>query len=273
MRLLLAQFFRFLFKFDFFKKRHFGIHKKIIRPKNLFKGLVLDIDHNGFKLRLHIEDWIQENLFFLGEYERAELIAMSHCLKEQSVLIDVGANFGIYSLTASKTISNQGKIFAFEPFSENFKKLSVNVALNGLSQIHLEKMAVGNEDGTAIIYYDQTERNLGMATLNPVDGAVNETIPVVKLDTYVANHQIERIDFIKIDVEGSEYAAIMGMIGTLQKHKPILLVEIWDNTAKPNVENVLIELGYQKFYINNSGDLTTNNTNPNRKNYIFKIIN
>jgi FkbM family methyltransferase len=104
-------------------------------------------------------------------------------LKEKSVFIDIGANFGIYSLYASKIISNQGKIIAFEPFSENYKKLEVNIQLNGLNQIQIEKMAVGDADSSTIIYYDKKERNLGMATLNPVEGAIKETVTIIKLDS------------------------------------------------------------------------------------------
>jgi FkbM family methyltransferase len=270
MKFLFAKFFRFIFKFNFFKKKYFGIHKKIFKPNNIFKGLVFDVDHNGHKYRLHIEDWIQENLFFLREYEKAELIAMSDCLKEKSVFIDIGANFGIYSLYASKIISNQGKIIAFEPFSENYKKLEVNIQLNGLNQIQIEKMAVGDADSSTIIYYDKKERNLGMATLNPVEGAIKETVTIIKLDSYIKAQKIGRIDFIKIDIEGFEYAAIMGMKKTIQEHKPILLIEILDNLSSPSAEELLMELGYEKFYINNEGKMGKENTNRNRKNFIFK---
>ena len=80
MRLILAKFFRFLFHFEFFRSKFFGIHQKIFDRFNLFRGQVDHIKYQDFKLEVKLDDWIQENLFFLGKYEEAELKVVQNIL-------------------------------------------------------------------------------------------------------------------------------------------------------------------------------------------------
>lgn len=145
MRTLLAEIFRLLFKVDFFRKRHFGVHTKIIKPLGLFKGVTRKINYKGFKIELQIEDWIQENIYFLGDYEKAELQVLNRMLKPGDVFVDVGANFGLYSINAARIVEKNGQILSFEPFSESFDALKRNIVNNNISQITLENFAVGEK--------------------------------------------------------------------------------------------------------------------------------
>jgi FkbM family methyltransferase len=273
MKTLLAKAFRQLFKIKFFKRKFYGVHQRIFKPFKLFNKVVCTINYNGFKLNLKIDDWIQENIFFLGEYEKAELIALEHHLKPGDTFLDLGANLGLYSLHASRFVGEKGKVISFEPFSVNYNALKEHIAINQLTNVCLEKLAVGKETGTITMYLDEKEGNLGMVTANYIENAREEVVDIVSIDEYLDLNPIKSVDFIKIDIEGFEYPTLLGLENTLKKHRPTLLIEILEDEASAqNDEKVhvfLNGLGYTKNFISDNGALSNSPTNLLRKNYLF----
>jgi len=275
MRILLAKLFRVLFKIKYIRNRFFGIYKRIFKPFNLFKEVICKVLYEDFKLILHIDDWIQQNIYFLGEYEKAELKTLGNFLSANSVFIDLGANFGLYTLYASKLVGENGKVISFEPFGENFKSLTRNIEINKLANVLAEKLAVGEKEGTIHLYCDIEEKNLGMVSANYIENAYHEQVSIVSLDTYFDNKSIDRIDFIKIDIEGFEYPALLGMKNLLVKFHPTLLIEILNNEESTEYEekifNYLNNLGYKKYFIDDKGNLSDRESNHKRMNYLFTI--
>lgn len=272
MKIVLAVIFRLLFKIKFLKKRYFGIHKRIFKPFNLFNGVTRTKRCNGLLMYLHIDDWIQENLYFLGEYEKAELKSIDQFLTNDGVFIDIGANIGLFTLHATKVVSN-GQIISFEPFPSNFKSLTKNVALNKLSNICMENMAIGEKEGTINLYYDEKEKNLGMVSAISIEGGIQKEVKVTSLDSYLKNESFTKIDLIKIDIEGFEYSALLGMKNTLRTYHPSLLIEILNDnkslTHQLKCEDLLKGFGYNKYFIDDDGNLSENETNVERMNYIY----
>lgn len=273
MRILLAKFFRLLFKLNMLKPKFFGVHQRIFKRYNLFQGVVQTIDYNGFQLTLHIDDWIQENIYFLGAYEKAELKAVSGILRPGDVFLDLGANLGLYSLHASRIVGESGKVISFEPFSTNFNALKEHVAMNQLSNVQLEKLAVGKESGMITLYLNESEGNLGMVTASYIENAIKEEVKIVSIDAYRKEKKLQKVDFIKIDIEGFEYPTLLGMENTLNAYLPSILIEILDESKSPQNENkvevYLMGFGYKKFYINDNGELSETDENPVRRNYLF----
>lgn len=275
MRILLAKAFRQLFKINYFKLKFFGIHQRIFKPSKLFKGLVCTVNYSGFKLNLKLDDWIQENIFFLGEYENAELKMLEKHLKPGDTFIDLGANLGIYTLHASRIVGEKGKVISFEPFSINHNAIKKHIEINTLSNVRLEKLAVGSESGTITMYLDETEGNLGMVTANYIENAKEETVEIVSIDEYLKSKPLQKIDFIKIDIEGFEYPTLLGLKNTLEKYHPAILIEILEDSGTTQndekVHEFLYNLGYIKQFITDHGDLSTAPTALYRKNYLFTI--
>lgn len=273
--MFLAYFFRLLFKFNFFRKRFFGIHTRIFKPYNLFKGVVCQATIYNLKLNLQIDDWIQENIFFLGEYEKAELLTLSTLLKKDDVLLDIGANIGLYSLYASKIIGDNGKIISFEPFEQNFQSFTKNISLNSFTNIQVEKKAVGAENGTINLYYNQDEKNLGMVSTQSIENSISEKVLIISIDQFLEASKTKKIDFVKIDIEGHEFKALKGMQNTLLKYKPTILIEILvENKSIDNKEFIhefLVDLGYHKYFINDNGSISNKESNSMRRNFIYKI--
>jgi FkbM family methyltransferase len=275
MRIILAKIFRQLFKLQFFRIRFYGIHQRIFKPYNLFKGVVCSVNYNGFILQLKLDDWIQENIFFLGEYEKAELKVLANHLKPGEVFLDLGANLGVFTLHASKIVGKSGKVISFEPFSINHNALVEHIRINNLLNVKIEKLAVGSEPGSITLYLDESEDNLGMVTANYVENAVVEKVEIVSIDGYLETHSQETINFIKIDIEGFEYATLLGLENTLKKHQPKILIEILDDLeteeAQEKVHEFLYNLGYKKLFITDEGELSEIPTCLHRKNYLFTM--
>jgi hypothetical protein len=113
LRELLAFSFRTLFRIKFIRPTYFGFYKRLFKPFRLFRGVRKKINYRqGIQLELDIDDWIQQNLYFLSEYEEKEIRFLEHYLKEGDVFIDLGANIGLYSLVASRLVGRKGKVYA-----------------------------------------------------------------------------------------------------------------------------------------------------------------
>ena len=274
MRIIIAIIFRFLFKKDILKNSSFfGIYKRIFKPLNLFKGITMEIKYNQLQLILHIEDWIQQNIYFLGEYEKPELKTIQLFLKKDSTFIDLGANFGLYTLNASRLIGKKGNIISFEPFSKNYKSLMDNITINNLQNVQTEKLAIGEKNGNINLYYDERENNLGMVSTKNIENSSKEQVKIVSIDSYLQNKYLSHIDLIKIDIEGFEYSALKGMRATLIRYKPTILIEILNeeepNTNTRKIHTLLNDLNYSKYFIDDNGNLSKSEINSNRFNYIF----
>ncbi|PCI07112.1 MAG: hypothetical protein COB73_08790 [Flavobacteriaceae bacterium] len=272
-RIVLAKIFKFLFELNFVKDKYFGLYKRVFKPFNLFKGVVVKGSFNGLTLMLHIDDWIQSQLYFLGEYEMAELKTLNAFLNDKSVFVDLGANLGLFSLYASQLVGEKGQVISFEPFKKNYEALSDNVSINNLLNIQIENLAIGEKDSFVNLYYDSNEMNLGMVSTSYIDNAYVEKINVITLDSYFEQNSISRLDFIKIDIEGHEYKALLGMNDILIRFHPTILIEILNNADvsinKKNIYNYLENLGYKKYFINNEGGVSKVQTDSKRQNYIF----
>lgn len=135
--------------------------------------------------------------------------------------LDVGANIGLSSL-CMLDIFPQANVVAFEPSKENFAILSQNIALNGLeARVRVEELAVGDREGELGFDFNP---DFAAGSRISADATGSYKVKVVTLDGYLQNAG-ERLDFIKIDVEGHEIAALHGARQTLAKHKPVVFFE------------------------------------------------
>lgn len=277
MKKKLAKILRVFFRCKLLKAIHFGIYQKIMKPLNLFKGLTCKVKHNDFLLELNIDDWIQHNIYFLGEYSASELKLLDKFLQQGAVFIDVGANIGLFTLHASRLVGNTGRVISFEPFSTNFTSLTNHIRINELVNVRAEKLALGSKNDFVNLYYNPDEQNLGMVSTHQTEHCIIEQTNIVSLDTYIKDNPVSRIDLIKIDVEGHEYEALIGMQNMLIKHRPTIIIEILEdneslaakNGNSKKINSYLEDLGYNKYFIGNHGDISKKETHPKRKNYLF----
>lgn len=125
-------------------------------------------------------------------------------LRPDDIFVDVGANIGYLTITGAKAVGPNGKVFSFEPHPRVFRYLKENVALNGLSNVTVRNLAIGNTDGTVDLLecpVDDTQNCVAHGK-----GAV--AIPIVSLDDALPHE--EAVALLKIDVEGYEKFVLEG---------------------------------------------------------------
>lgn len=161
--------------------------------------------------------------FKLG-FESQDISTVLKLLPKNPVVIDIGANFGIYSVVIASTFRNS-EIHSFEPVPHTSTLLRSNVKRNCVdAQITINNAAVGSESGHLMITTDRYAGNY-LLTGNCYDGT-SQDVPVIRLDDYVAEKGLSRVDFIKCDVEGAELLVMKGARKTLELMHPIIMLEI-----------------------------------------------
>jgi FkbM family methyltransferase len=179
-----------------------------------------------------------------------DLDVLPFFLKSGGSMIDVGANYGLFSLAASKLTGPSGRVLAFEPAERTHALLLKNVELNGLRNVDVLRVALSNSSGSARLYHhdDPTRNSLGQ-----MPGGDFEDVPLGTLDNIVKDRGILSVDFLKIDVEGADELVCRGSSELLAKHKPTVLFE--DNAGSASAlglrphgtRGLLRELGYTFF--------------------------
>jgi FkbM family methyltransferase len=181
---------------------------------------------------LDLGEGIDFAIYLLGAFERSSIRAYTRLIKPGAVVVDVGANIGAHTLPFAQLVGPGGHVFAFEPTSYAFNRLQRNLSLNPAlaRRVSAYQAMLAEQSGDvpdADLYARwplrlETEArhstHLGVAT--STEGA-----EVVSLDDWAARHNISRIDFVKIDVDGHECRVLRGARETLRRFRPSLLVE------------------------------------------------
>jgi FkbM family methyltransferase len=244
---------------------------------NLFKGVHKRILYrNKFLLLLEIEDWIQQNIYFLNEYEEREIRFVEQYLKQGDVFIDVGAHIGLFSLVASGKVGQEGRVYSFEPTKKNLSSLQNHIHTNQIGNIIAEPLAVSDKEQELNLFLDENKMNSGSATSYTDSFTKKETVLSTSLDHYFANKKTPPVKLIKIDIEGGEYLALLGMKNILKKDKPALLIEInhQPHYGHDNLEAFLSGLGYKKYFIAEDSSLARERSVYDKsRNYLFSCLN
>lgn len=167
-------------------------------------------------------------------------------LQRGDIVIDCGAYVGAFSLYAAKIIGNDGMVIAFEPDIINYKKLINNIKLNDMKNITVINCGVWNEN-TILKFYSRPNDPQCSSLFNDTYGEIID-IPVVTIDKELEKRYINRVNFIKMDIEGAEIEAIKGAESTLKNNALNLAIasyHIVDGQKTCFVlEKLLFKLGY-----------------------------
>jgi FkbM family methyltransferase len=246
------------------KKLFFSFWKLFGTPReNIFRHLNF---HGTFKVnadqnhafRMWSNGYQLENEIFWGglyyRYEKVSINLWKELCKHSKVIMDVGANSGVYTLVA-KAMNKDADVHAFEPIERVFNTLEKNIQINSF-HVSTVKKALSNGDGTAIIYDVNTPNQYAASLSRNVFGSDvhEEVIETIRLDSYIRQNQITGIDLIKIDVERHEPEVLTGMGSYLHTMKPAMLIEIVEEENAQRILSIIGDIGYLFFDINeNSG--------------------
>ncbi|MBD1847251.1 FkbM family methyltransferase [Cyanobacteria bacterium FACHB-63] len=197
---------------------------------------------NHCVLQCDLRDHVQRQIYFLGTYEPIEAYLFCQLLKPGMTVIDAGASIGQYTLLAATGVGQAGTVHSFEPVSSTFSQLRRNVETNRLTNVHLNQAGLWHKSTSISLGLSpEMMQNFGAYSIGVLDQATEVSAIALTLDEYVEQHRIQKIDFIKMDIEGAEYAALMGMQGIIERDRPLFLMEINASTLE--------RLGYQKSQI------------------------
>lgn len=258
---------KWIFKYLPFKKQLFMLIRLVSNPperiwKHLYfigvfsvpvlPGKKFSIQHYGFQL--------ENELFWKGlkgGWEKESMNLWVKLVQNAKVIIDIGANTGVYSLVA-KTINPDSKVYAFEPVKRVFEKLKSNNLLNGFD-IVCESDAVSDKNGKAV-FFDLPTEHIYSVTINqnlnaPGVKVLETEVTTITLDSYLQERKITAVDLVKIDVETHEPEVLQGFIKGLTQFRPALLIEILNEDVGKRVEEIVQNLGYRYFNIDEKGGI------------------
>jgi FkbM family methyltransferase len=190
----------------------------------------------------------------LSETETHENAMILNLIKPGDVVFDIGANIGWY--TISILLKRKGaSVYSFEPIESSFQYLKQNLKLNNLNSDNTYNIGFSNEDKKVKFYFDiRFAMASSMANLREDKETVEVDCEVIKLDDFVSSKlSLERLDFIKCDVEGAELFVFEGAVETIKKFRPIIFSEMlrkWSakfNYHPNQIIGFLKDLGYGCF--------------------------
>ena len=173
-----------------------------------------ELAHGGFMMPCDLQEMLQRQYYFFGTYfvELEIIRCWERFASEATVVFDVGANAGIYSL-AALGMRPDATVYAFEPTAEIAARLRETAKLNEQVNLHIEEVAVADRAGYATLrrWRGETGDNEGMnyITMDELDSP-SERVPTISLDEFCQDRNIERVDLLKMDIQGQEHLALQG---------------------------------------------------------------
>ena len=183
----------------------------------------------------------------MGVGNRSSWALVSKRVKPGWKVVDIGAHIGYYTLILSRLVGPTGRVFCFEPVPINFRFLCENICLNNCANVEPVNRAV--TDTHQQIAFEMPEDDPLPGTVSFLESNVrgNLTVEAVSLDEFFHSGP-ERIDFLKMDVEGAEDKVLEGARGLIARDHPNILVEVHHfngNLEERHTPAKLRELGYQ----------------------------
>lgn len=182
------------------------------------------------------QDWFEDEIKFLRRL-----------LEPGQKVIDIGANYGVYTLSMAKTVGPAGQVWAFEPASSTARLLAAGIAINQFSQVILDHRALSRASGTAqLSLHQQSEFN--SLVRSPVSTSATETVELTTLDQCREHYGWQDIAFLKIDAEGEEANILEGGTRFFSELSPLVQYEVND-AAKLHLDLVqtFARLGYDSY--------------------------
>lgn len=210
----------------------------IFRYYSILKSKFVDISKshtifvNGCKMQTLANDkGISSELIMYGTHEQLTTTILLQELKKGMVCLDIGSNIGYFALLEHNLVGNSGKIICIEPSPIVFDVLKHNIKLQNTSSIEIHNFACGDEN-KEVEFMTNSSSNQSIIIDNNIsfegkDSTVSITkIQVKKIDSFLADSLLQKLDFIRFDTDGYEIKIYHGMRESIKKFKPTLSFEL-----------------------------------------------
>lgn len=257
-----------------YRKKMFEIYERLLEYCDLLKfskvekleiekdKVIININRNdkNIKMLLHHLDSgaVPVTIMTFGEYEEEEMnmtLALLNMLGDDSVIFDIGANLGWYTLNIKKYMP-KSKVYSFEPIEETYYKLKENLELNQIENENTFNFGFYNKNKKIEFFYDVIGSGASsIANLRELETTKKIQCNVKKMDDFIIENNIKRLDFIKCDVEGAELFVYEGGINAINELKPIVFSEMlrkWSAKLGYHPNDIIClfkKIGYECFVI------------------------
>jgi FkbM family methyltransferase len=230
-----------------------GVHKFILRQvaRYLQKGLARKTKlFFGRELEIVLPEVTSEAIYTYGVFDEIVSWLAIRNIEKGDTVFDIGAHYGYFTMLFAHLVGEQGKVFAFEPTPTSFEILSRNVA--HATNVTAINAAAGDTPGRAEMQdYGLTYSAFNSLSPKPRLHSISTTYPhritsveVLRIDDYVESNHL-RPTFIKIDAENFEEKVVLGMAGTIEIHRPTIVLESGGSEASVKAGSTLLSRGYQ----------------------------
>lgn len=223
--------------------------------------------HHGTRVRCFLGNDTSKQLYVGGCIDPNEFAFLDDILRPGMTFLDIGANEGLYSIFASRKVGESGEVWAFEPSPREFRRLHANLALNECANVEEFDLALGDREGEAqlaVAGFGHEGQNTLSSFVYDIEILERMPVAVHRLDEIASRKGLERLDVVKIDVEGSEVRVLKGASAALTDFRPVVIVEAHDRALRTQDNSVeeLLELLRSFEYTVNSFDPDTGSLGP-----------
>ena len=252
-------------KLKFLNKIFFNIFKFFVKKK-----IILDFIDFKFYVYPNKKDLSIWMLRYLKIWDETKIkLILDKIKKNEFIFIDVGCNYGAYSIPIAKKHKNL-LVYSFDPSENALKKLKENILLNNIQNINFYKVGIGEKNKK--VYFDDNLSNFkNSGSYQIIKDKVGKEISVDSIDNLIIKKIIlpKKNIFIKLDIEGYEFFALQGMVETFKSYKVIIFFEF----SKKIFENHYnFEIDFKKFIDQHYLKIFDKNMNRIQIDYLFKNI-
>jgi len=231
--------------------------RETLHPRGKIDIRTLD-GFDGLTVQVNLGDRLGCDIYYGFTQESWDYSLFMATLKPGDIVVDIGANFGMYTLGAAKRLVSGGKVLAFEPDARSMSLLKENIRLNKFENlVTCLDVCVGSYDGKVDFFAAADPSFSGIYDTNRSETTGCLSLPIRRLDSVMQEHGVTRVNKIKIDVEGAEHEVLKGAAETLANSDALIMLEISPkNLDKDRVEQLagmlgmLETQGYVSFLIN-----------------------
>lgn len=230
--------------------RKWWLHTRLRRLFNVSIDQDIDVVREGLHWSLNPADFGHDSLFWLGTKDRWDIYHLRRLVPPDSVILDVGANFGYYSLTIAHALKSHCQIHAIEPNPSNFDRLQRHIKLNGFEG-SIQPYCFGVSDHPETVNMSQPADNSGHTAV-AANGEIRG-VALTTLDDFCETRGLNRLDVLVLDVEGLEERALRGAARTIARCRPLIFVELFppvmqlQGSSPGAATQILTSLGYELF--------------------------
>jgi len=226
--------------FQAVRKFYFSVFCAMVRRRTVRTSV------DGITYELNLGEVIDVALY-LNRYEMDMVAAIDRLCRPGFTVLDIGANVGAHTLRFAQRVGESGRVHAFEPTDYAYEKLVRNISLNQFRNLTASKIALSDRNlpGQTVSFRSSWPTR-GKPTVR------DSVVDFVRLDDWLVRQKVDRVDLIKLDVDGNEYSVLAGAQALLAEQHPLILMEVWGPNFSDSLRNPFAALhkrGYRFYHI------------------------